>query len=248
MSDKPQVQDTSHASVKVQSEKADQVQAMFTSIAGRYDFLNSVLSFGVDKIWRNEAVQLAKSFKPGAILDVATGTADLAIALKKSLPEATVTGVDFAEKMLEYGREKAANQALEIPLLQGDGQNLAFDDNQFDLLTIAYGIRNFSDRKRGLNEFHRVLKPGGKLMVLEFPPPTKDLFGRLFSAYFLGLSPYIAGFISGERDAYRYLGESVLNFPRPDVFAGQINDAGFVNIRYKLQLFGISAIHVGEKP
>jgi demethylmenaquinone methyltransferase / 2-methoxy-6-polyprenyl-1,4-benzoquinol methylase len=175
-------------------------------------------------------------------------TADLAISLKQVLPSSEVIGVDFAEPMLEHGRKKVSKLGLTLPLLQGDGLNLHYPDNSFEALTIAYGIRNFTDRQRGLEEFYRVLKPGGRLVVLEFPPPPSNLFGRLFRLYFLGVSPYIAGIFSGRRDAYIYLGKSVLNFPSPMSFASMMQRAGFVRIRYKLQTLGVSALHVAEKP
>lgn len=227
-------------------EKAKAVQAMFSAIAWRYDFLNRLLSFGVDRAWRREAVRVALEHQPKRILDVATGTADLAIALKKAA-HAEVVGVDFAEPMLALGREKVAKKQLHIPLQQGDGQNLEYEDGSFDLVTIAYGIRNFSEPMRGLQEFYRVLAPGGRLLILEFPPPPGGVFGTLFRLYFLKITPYIAGLFSGRRDAYAYLGESVLNFPAPPVLAAMMQDAGFVNIRYKLQTFGVSALHLGEK-
>jgi demethylmenaquinone methyltransferase / 2-methoxy-6-polyprenyl-1,4-benzoquinol methylase len=228
--------------------EAQAVQQMFSDIAFRYDFLNTLLSFGIDRLWRREAVRTIVEANPQRILDVATGTADLAISLKQALPTSEVIGVDFAEPMLEYGRKKVSRLALTLPLLQGDGLNLDYPDNSFDALTIAYGIRNFSDRQRGLEEFYRVLKPGGRVVVLEFPPPPKHLFGRLFRFYFLGVSPYIAGLFSGRRDAYVYLGNSVLNFPSPNALATMMQGAGFVRIRYKLQTFGVSALHVAEKP
>ncbi len=228
--------------------EAQAVQQMFSDIAFRYDFLNRLLSFGIDRLWRREAVRTVVEAQPQRILDVATGTADLAISLKQALPASEVIGVDFAEPMLEHGRKKVSSLGLTLPLLQGDGQNLNYLDNSFDALTIAYGIRNFSDRERGLAEFYRVLKPGGRVVILEFPPPPKNLFGRLFRFYFLGVSPYIAGLFSGRRDAYVYLGESVLNFPSPIALATMMQGAGFVRIRYKLQTFGVSALHVAEKP
>jgi demethylmenaquinone methyltransferase / 2-methoxy-6-polyprenyl-1,4-benzoquinol methylase len=228
--------------------EAQSVQQMFSDIAFRYDFLNRLLSFGIDRFWRREAVYEVAQAKPQRILDVATGTADLAISLKQALPFAEVIGVDFAEPMLGVGRKKVTRLGLALPLLQGDGLNLSYPDNSFDALTIAYGIRNFSDRQRGLEEFYRVLKPGGKVVILEFPPPPENLFGRLFRLYFLGISPYIAGLFSGRRDAYVYLGKSVLNFPSPNALASMMQRAGFVKIRYKLQSLGVSALHVGEKP
>jgi demethylmenaquinone methyltransferase / 2-methoxy-6-polyprenyl-1,4-benzoquinol methylase len=223
------------------------VQSMFSDIAFRYDFLNRLLSLGIDQVWRREAVRVVAQTHPQHILDVATGTADLAIALKQALPQAKVIGVDFAEPMLAIGRRKTQTLGLEIPLLQGDGLNLDYPDHTFDVLTIAYGLRNFSDRQRGLDEFYRVLKPGGCLVILEFPPPPKNLFGQLFRFYFLGLSPYIAGWFSGSRDAYVYLGKTVLEFPNPEQLAAMMQKAGFTKLRYKLQTFGVSALHVAQK-
>jgi demethylmenaquinone methyltransferase / 2-methoxy-6-polyprenyl-1,4-benzoquinol methylase len=227
--------------------EAENVQRMFSEIAFRYDFLNRLLSFGIDKLWRQEAVRRIAEGQPKRLLDVATGTADLAIALKRTLPDADIIGVDFAEPMLVIGRQKASQLGLELPLLQGDGMNLEYPDNSFDALSIAYGLRNFSDRQQGLSEFYRVLKPGGRLFVLEFPPPPKNWFGRLFRWYFLGISPYIAGVFSGRRDAYVYLGKTVLEFPTPDALAHMMMQAGFVNVQYRLQTYGVSALHIAQK-
>ncbi len=228
-------------------ETATQVQEMFGEIAKRYDFLNAVLSLGIDKTWRKDAVNAVSEKNPKTLLDVATGTADLAIELKKSNAHYKVIGVDFAEPMLAIGRKKAAKQNLDVRLEQGDGLNLAFPDASFDALTIAYGLRNFSNYQAGLNEFYRVLKPGGRLVILEFPPPPKGLFGQFFRFYFLNILPFLGGFISGKQKAYEYLPTSVLNFPSPDVLATMMKEAGFDKIRYKLQTFGVSAIHVGDK-
>lgn len=221
---------------------------MFSGIAPRYDLLNALLSFGVDRLWRHEATRVAFEADAVSVLDVATGTADLALLLKRYKPQARVIGVDFAEPMLAIGRAKAARRGLDVPLLQGDGLNLDFPDNAFDAVTIAYGLRNFADYAGGLREFYRVLKSGGRVVILEFPPPPEGLFGQLFRFYFLNVLPTIGGLISGKKSAYRYLPQSVLNFPRPEVLAAMLQEAGFVKIRYRLQLFGVSAIHVGEKP
>ncbi len=228
-------------------DKATQVQTMFNAIAGRYDLLNAVLSAGVDRRWRAEATRLA--FEKGAtrVLDVATGTADLAISLKRYKPAAEVIGVDFAEGMLELGRRKVAKRGLSVRLEQGDGLNLPYPDASFDTLTIAYGLRNFADYQRGLGEFYRVLRPGGRLVVLEFPPPPKGPFGRLFRFYFLQVVPLIGGLLSGRRSAYRYLPDSVLQFPTPPTLARMMQRAGFDRVRYKLQTFGVSALHVADK-
>ena len=228
--------------------KAAYVRDMFGAIAPRYDLLNKLLSFGVDKGWREEAVAAALQNRPERVLDVATGTADLAIALKRAAPHTEVVGVDFAEPMLALGRRKVAARGLDVSLLQGDGQSLDFADDAFDSLTVAYGLRNFADRERGLEEFYRVLRPGGRLVVLEFPPPPGGAFGTLFRFYFLKLTPYLAGAVSGRRDAYEYLGKSVLEFPSPQQLADMMRRAGFTEVRYTLQTFGVSALHQGVKP
>jgi demethylmenaquinone methyltransferase / 2-methoxy-6-polyprenyl-1,4-benzoquinol methylase len=228
-------------------EKAARVRDMFGTIAGRYDLLNHLLSFGVDRGWRRQAVRAALERSPKDILDVATGTADLALALKRAAPQARVVGVDFTEAMLVIGRDKAARAGLSVALLPGDGQALDCPDESFDAVTIAYGLRNFSDPAKGLAEFWRVLRPGGRLVVLEFPPPPGGVFGWLFRLYFLRVLPLVAGVISGNRQAYRYLGDSVLNFPAPEVLADMMRQAGFAGVRYRLQTFGVSALHCGDK-
>lgn len=221
---------------------------MFAAIAGRYDLLNRVLSLGLDRRWRQEATHAAFAGGAARVLDVATGTADLALAMKRYRPEAEVVGVDFVEEMLVLGRRKARRQGLAVRLEQGDGLALPFDDATFDAVTIAYGLRNFADTGRGLREFYRVLRPGGRLVVLEFPPPPKGAFGRLFRLYFLRVLPRIGGLVSGQGGAYSYLPDSVLKFPPPAELARALEDAGFSEVRYKLQTFGVSALHTGEKP
>lgn len=235
------------APLPVQEGKAAQVQAMFAGIARRYDLLNRVLSLGFDRRWRLQATRAAFAGGATRVLDVATGTADLALALKKYRPEAEVVGVDFVEAMLEIGRRKAARRGLAVRLEQGDGLSLPYGDASFDAVTIAYGLRNFADIGRGLREFYRVLRPGGRLVVLEFPPPPKGVFGNLFRLYFLQVLPRIGGLVSGRRGAYTYLPDSVLKFPPPAELARLLEDAGFRGVRYRLQTFGVSALHTGEK-
>ncbi len=228
--------------------KASQVHDMFRDIAARYDLLNTLLSLGIDRRWRAEATQEALEGAPERVLDVATGTADLALSIKRARPQAEVVGVDFVEAMLERGRTKAAKQNLDVTLLQGDGLALPFDAVSFDAVTIAYGLRNFADYAGGLREFYRVLRPGGRLVVLEFPPPPEGPLGQAFRAYFLKVLPVIGGAVSGRRGAYSYLPDSVLKFPKPDSLARMMQDAGFGGVRYRLQTFGISALHIGTKP
>ncbi len=228
--------------------KAAQVHEMFSSIARRYDLLNTVLSFGFDKSWRRDATKAAFAGGAARVLDVATGTADLALALKKYRPEAEIIGVDFVEAMLQIGRRKAREQGLTVRLEQGDGLALPYPEGSFDALTIAYGLRNFADLDRGLAEFYRVLRPGGRVVVLEFPPPPKGLFGSLFRVYFLQVLPRLGGLVSGRKSAYTYLPDSVLKFPPPDALATRMMQAGFSGVHYQLQTFGVSALHTGDKP
>lgn len=228
-------------------EKADRVRDMFGAIAARYDLLNRLLSLGMDRAWRREAVRHAIAGNPHDVLDVATGTADLALALQRSAPQARVIGVDFAEPMLEIARTKAARAGLGVELQIGDGTALPFPDDSFDVVTIAYGLRNFADVDAGLREFHRVLRPGGRLVVLEFPPPPSGALGVLFKAYFEQILPVVGGWISGDSAAYRYLPASVRAFPPPGELARAMHRLGFGGVRYKLQTFGISALHVAVK-
>ena len=220
---------------------------MFSTIAGRYDLLNSLLSFGADGLWRREAARVALAERPEAVLDAATGTGALALTIKRLEPLTRVVGVDFAEPMLELAGRKARQSDLEIELVKGDVLELPFRDGTFDAATIAYGLRNLSDLEGGIAELRRVLRPGGRLVILEFPPPPEGLLGSLFRFYFLEVLPLIGGWISGSRAAYDYLPSSVLAFPRPPELAGVMVNAGFSGVRYRLQSHGVSAIFTGEK-
>lgn len=224
------------------------VGAMFDGIAPRYDLLNTVLSLGFDRSWRRRAVRAALTLRPRRVLDVATGTAELAIAIKRSRPEVEVRGIDLSERMLEVGRAKAARAGLDVPLERGDGTDLPFPDASFDAVTIGYGLRNFADLEAGLREFRRILAPCGRLVVLEFPPPPAGAFGRLFRAYFTRVLPRIGGFVSGDAGAYAYLPASVLAFPEPEELARRMEAAGFQAVTWTAQTWGISALHVGHVP
>lgn len=221
---------------------------MFDGIAPRYDLANALLSGGVDRSWRRRAVRDAVAARPLRILDVATGTADLALALKRARPEARVVGVDFAPGMLAVGRDKARRAGLDVALEVADGTSLPYADGGFDAVTIAYGLRNFEDVDAGLREFRRVLAPGGRLVVLEFPPPPEGPFGRLFRAYFTRVVPALGGLVSGDAGAYRYLPASVLAFPDPEALASRLEAAGFRSVTWTPLTFGISALHVGVVP
>lgn len=221
---------------------------MFDALAADYDLLNDVLSMGIHRAWRAEATIEAFADDAKQVLDVATGTADFAIALKHFKPQAEVIGVDFSEAMLAIGRNKVTAQGLDIRLEQGDGLALPYLDSSFDTITVAYGFRNFADYQQGLAEFARVLRPGGRLVMLEFPPPPEGAFGQVFRAYFLHLAPLLGGLLAGERAAYDYLGASALAFPKPQKLAKMMLAAGFDTVRYRLQTFGVSALHVATLP
>jgi len=158
-----------------------------------------------------------------------------------------VIGVDFAEAMLEVGREKVSRAQIELPLLQGDGLALDYPDNSFSALTIAYGLRNFADVQAGLKEFFRVLEPGGRLVVLEFPPPPTNILGQLIRFYYFRILPKLGGLLSGDPDAYSYLPASVVEFPNPEQLAQDMRAVGFFKVDFKVQSFGISALHVADK-
>jgi demethylmenaquinone methyltransferase / 2-methoxy-6-polyprenyl-1,4-benzoquinol methylase len=227
-------------------DKAKRVQEMFDSIAGRYDLLNRVLSAGVDRGWRVAAAKEVLLNNPKDILDVATGTGDFAIAIKRLSPQSKVVGSDFAVKMLEIAREKAKHLNLEMPFEEGDALRLPYADASFDSLSCAFGFRNFADFKKGLQEFHRVLRPGGRAVILEFPPPPENLLGQVYGRYFRTVLPFIGGLISGRPEAYRYLPESVIAFPKPEILADLMKSVGF-ETRYRVLTGGLAAIHVGIK-
>lgn len=234
------------------ASKSDRVRAMFSEIAPTYDLLNRVLSFGVDRRWRAEAARtVLQPFAAASglrVLDVASGTGDLTFAIKRARPDAQVVGADFAEPMLELARSKAAARGLEVDFLVADGTDLPFEDAQFDAVTIAYGLRNFADPDAGLREFRRVLRPGGRLAVLEFPPPPEGAIGSLFRFYFRRLLPQLGGLVSGKRSAYAYLPESVFAFFEPEVLEQRLKEAGFDRVTHRLQTFGVSALHVADAP
>lgn len=222
------------------------VGTMFDDIAGRYDLLNTVLSFGLDRLWRREACRLALAVAPRQALDVATGTGDLALALAARPPHPEVLGVDLSTAMLGHARDKAERRGAPVRFARGDGQALPVPDASVDVVTIAYGLRNFEDIDTGLREFRRVLRPGGRLVVLEFPPPPRGPFGRLFRLYFRHVLPRIGAWLSGDAAAYRYLPDSVLAFPDPGALAARLRAAGFIDVSYRLQTLGVSALHVGR--
>jgi demethylmenaquinone methyltransferase/2-methoxy-6-polyprenyl-1,4-benzoquinol methylase len=228
--------------------KKEQIRTMFDRIAFRYDFLNRVLSFGVDRGWRRRTVRAVAADRPAVILDVATGTGDLAIGLARALTGARITGVDLSSALLAVARRKVVRKRIpNITLSEGDAENLPFDAEAFDAVTAGFGVRNFGNIPAGLSEMHRVLKPGGKVCILEFSMPPGRIFGRLYVFYFRRLLPFIGGIVSGENRAYRYLQQSVEDFPYGDRFAALMAQAGFSAVTQTPLTHGLAIIYRGEK-
>jgi demethylmenaquinone methyltransferase/2-methoxy-6-polyprenyl-1,4-benzoquinol methylase len=228
----------------------DAIRRMFAGIAPRYDLLNRLLSVGRDRYWRRMAAAEARLARGGLALDVCTGTADLAIELARQFPSAkSVVGVDFCLPMLRLGADKVTRVGLShrIRLHAGSAERLPFDAGTFDAATVAFGIRNLSDRRRGLAELNRVLRAGGVAVVLEFATPEGPVFGRLYRVYFHRLLPWLGGLVSGDRQAYTYLPASVSIFPSPRELAELMEEVGFRDIHYRGLTGGIVTLHVGRK-
>lgn len=230
-------------------KQKEQIRRMFNSIAHRYDFLNHFLSAGIDRRWRKRLVKLVGQSKPRLILDVATGTADLAIELAALEPE-KITGVDISEKMLEFGQEKLNKRKLDeiIVLKHTDAEKLPFSDRSFDLATVAFGVRNFENLQKGLKEINRVLRNGGNIAVLEFTMPKYFPVKQLYRFYFKTLLPRLGSWISKDPGAYSYLPESVETFPHGKAFAAELEAAGFSDVKIHPLTFGIASIYVAAKP
>ncbi|HOY40328.1 MAG TPA: bifunctional demethylmenaquinone methyltransferase/2-methoxy-6-polyprenyl-1,4-benzoquinol methylase UbiE [Chitinophagales bacterium] len=225
--------------------KKQQVATMFNNVAGTYDFLNHFFSVGIDKLWRRKLVNLIGINRPKLILDVATGTADLAIAETRLQPD-KIIGVDISEKMLDVGREKIKKYP-NIELQTGDSENLQFPENTFDAVSVSFGVRNFENVPAGLSEMRRVLKPKGKVFILEFSKPSNWLVQKLYYFYFCNVLPFVGKLISKDARAYTYLPESVRLFPDGQKFVELLQQAGYKNIECKPLTFGISTIYIGEK-
>lgn len=229
--------------------KKEQVGRMFDGIAPYYDFLNRFLSLGIDVSWRRKAIAELDPAQHRRILDVATGTADVAILTAKTLPDTQITGLDLSSEMLKVGDGKIRKNDLEdrIELLQGDSENLPFEDNSFDALTVAFGVRNYENLERGLREMRRVLRPEGKLVVLEFSRPRRFPFKQLFNFYFANILPTIGRMRSKDPRAYRYLYESVQAFPDGEDFLRILRETGYNSTRCKVLTLGISSIYTAQK-
>ena len=228
---------------------ASPITSMFDRISPKYDALNHLLSLNIDKVWRRKTAKLVAKAQPKKILDLATGTGDLAIALAKHNPQAHITGVDFSEKMLEIGKAKIQKQHLgnQIELLQGDAANLPFENHSFDAVTVAFGVRNFEDLDKGLSEIFRVTKAGGQVCILEFSMPEKFPVKQLYDLYFKHFLPIIGKWVSKDETAYSYLPHSVEKFPKPSDFCSILAAFGLKNCQVKHLSFGIATLYVANK-
>ena len=228
--------------------KKSEVRRMFDAIAPRYDLLNRVLSGGIDQKWRRKLIRNLAQMRPERVLDVATGTGDLAImAAEAGIP--SVVGVDIAEEMLAVGQQKVKDRGLTdmVTLRKGDAEKLPFSDKQFDAGMVAFGVRNFEDLKEGLFQFHRVLKPGGRLFVLEFSQPRIPVVKQVYGVYGRTLLPMLGKMISGNSAAYTYLPESIRAFPEGEAFLAYMREAGFVDLEEQRLTFGIATLYAGSR-
>lgn len=229
--------------------KKEQVAGMFDDIAYRYDFLNRFLSGGLDVGWRKKALGYLKELHPQKILDVATGTADVAIMASALLKPNRIVGIDISDGMLEIGRQKVARLNLQntIELLNGDSETINFENDTFDAVTVAFGVRNFQNLEKGISEIFRVLRPGGKLVVLEFSKPKLPLVKSFYNLYMKVVTPNMGKLFSKNRSAYQYLDESIRKFPEGNEFVKILDNTGYINTQCKPLSLGICSIYCGEK-
>ena len=241
---------TDHPPIGEAEGKAEAVESMFDAVAPRYDLLNRVLSFGIDRYWRTQAVRLLADEQPTRVLDVATGTADLALKAHRMLHPREVVGVDLSAEMLRYGREKIERKGLSsrISLVQGDAANLPFDDDTFDAALVAFGVRNFENLTAGLRDIGRVLRPGGRLVVMEFSTPRSGLIKPLYAWYSRHVLPRIGGALSPDQGAYEYLPSSVAAFPDGPDFLDRMADSGYADLLWRPLTFGIASLYRGTVP
>lgn len=228
----------------------EKIEGMFDNIAKDYDSLNHIMSLSIDKIWRRKAIKKIKDAgEAPRVLDVACGTGDFSIAIAKAVRKGEVIGVDISKEMLEVMRQKVLKNKLESIISQevGDGEAMRFPDASFDRLVNAFGIRNFEDRDKGLREALRVLKPGGRLVILELSRPQNKIIRWFYDLYFLHILPIIGGKVSGDKAAYAYLPASVKAFPGKKEFTDELRRAGFVNITHRAFTFGICRMYTGER-
>ncbi len=229
--------------------KKEQVADMFDNIAFKYDFLNRFLSAGIDITWRKKAIKQLTNLQPQKVLDVATGTADVALMTYDILKPTNIIGIDISEGMLDLGRQKIAAKGLQsiIQLYKGDSENIGYHDNSFDAITVAFGVRNFQNLLKGLQEMRRVLQPGGKLVILEFSRPKNIVFKQFYNLYMNVIAPSFGKLFAKNKDAYQYLNDSVQAFPEGQTFLTIMHEAGFTQTYLKSLSLGICTIYCGVK-
>ena len=231
-----------------EQSKKQQVESMFDNISANYDSLNRVISLGIDKSWRKKVIKKVIDHQPDTVLDVATGTGDLIIALGKSSASELI-GLDISKGMLKTGEEKIKAKGLQDRILmqQGDAEAIPYADDHFDAITVAFGVRNFEDLEKGLTEMNRVLKPGGSLVILETAVPTQFPFKQFYKLYSNNILPLIGKLFSKDKSAYRYLSESASVFPYGEAFNNILMKSGFKDVKDKPQTFGVASIYTATK-
>lgn len=230
--------------------KKQQVAEMFDNIAPTYDRLNHLFSLSIDKLWRRRVVRIVRRMKPSRVLDLATGTGDLAIKMAKRMDRTQIMGVDLSENMLAVAAEKIRRRGLDdrIVLYRGDAEHLDVGDGVVDVVTVAFGVRNFGNIEAGLAEIMRALRSGGHAVILEFSMPRNALVRRAYGLYSNHVMGPVGGLVSHDREAYDYLPASIAEFPEPDRFLDIMRQAGFVDCRRRSQSLGIAQIYIGRKP
>lgn len=229
--------------------KKEQVTQMFDNISQEYDGLNRVISFGIDQSWRNKVVKIGNSIDPSTILDIATGTGDLAIMFAEKTKAEKIVGLDISEGMLNVGKQKVLAKKLDdrIEMVVGDSENLPFEDNTFDVISVSFGVRNFETLEKGLAEILRVLKPNGKFIILETSVPTKFPFKQGYKFHCNVILPLIGKIFSKDKKAYGYLSESAANFPYGEKLNNILRKIGFIDVKDYPQTFGVASIYVSSK-
>lgn len=225
------------------------VVSMFNSIAPTYDRLNHLFSLNIDKHWRSDSISQLSRLKPHIVLDEACGTGDFSILIAQKCTDARVIGIDISEGMMEIGRKKidAAGLSDRISMQVDDATSLSLADDSVDAVTVAFGVRNYEHLQLGLNEMHRVVRPGGSAFILELSVPQNPVLLWCYKLYFLHIMPFFGGLLSGDKKAYKYLPASVLHFPKPEAFMAMMQQAGFTQVQHKAYTFGLCRLYIGSK-
>ncbi|MBQ0795593.1 MULTISPECIES: bifunctional demethylmenaquinone methyltransferase/2-methoxy-6-polyprenyl-1,4-benzoquinol methylase UbiE [Zhongshania] len=232
-------------------DKVKMVAGVFHSVAAKYDLMNDLMSGGVHRLWKRFTIELSGVRSGNAVLDIAGGTGDLAAKFSRLVgPTGRVVLADINDSMLTVGREKLTNKGIvgNIEYVQANAECLPFPDNSFDCITIAFGLRNVTDKDAALRSMNRVLKPGGRLLVLEFSKPVNPVIGKLYDRYSFDILPKMGQLVANDEESYRYLAESIRMHPDQETLKGMMADAGFVDVRYHNMTAGVVAVHRGVKP